>query len=101
MDSGGAVSAAGVFDGTIRPIIAVWAAYGLTANGDFLSVPLSLSGAVIVGLLYGLTDKTRNPDSTYRVHEPLLSLISTFVPAWLLLCVALTIKNPRWFTRWR
>ncbi len=83
----------------VGPLIAFRAIYFLSANGDFLSAPLYLSGVVFVGLLYGIDYKTRNRDSTYWIYRPLMSLISTFVLSWLLIYAALTIKNPNWLTR--
>ncbi len=83
----------------VGPIIAFRAIYFLSFNGDFLSAPLYLSGVVFVGLLYGLDYKTRNPDSTFWIYRPLMSLISTFVLSWLLIYAAFTIKNPSWLTR--
>jgi hyaluronan synthase len=83
----------------VGPIIAFRAIYFLSANGDFLSAPLYLSGVVFVGLLYGIDYKTRNRDSVFWIYRPLMSLISTFVLSWLLIYAALTIKNPNWLTR--
>ncbi len=83
----------------VGPIIAFRAIYFLTANGDFLSAPLYLAGVTFVGLLYGLDFKLRNPNSTYWMYRPLMSLISTFVLSWLLIYAAFTIKNPSWLTR--
>jgi len=83
----------------VGPIIAFRAIYFLTFNGDMLSAPLYLSGVFFVGLLYGLDYKSRNPDSTYWMYRPLMSLISTFVLSWLLIYAAFTIRNPSWLTR--
>ena len=83
----------------VGPIIAFRAIYFLSANGDFLSAPLYLSGVVFVGLLYGIDYKTRNRDSVFWIYRPLMSLISTFVLSWLLIYAAFTIKNPNWLTR--
>jgi cellulose synthase/poly-beta-1,6-N-acetylglucosamine synthase-like glycosyltransferase len=83
----------------VGPLIAFRAIYFLTAGGDFLSAPLYLSGVTFVGLLYGLDYKLRNPDSTYWLYRPLMSLISTFVLSWLLIYAAFTIRNPSWLTR--
>jgi len=83
----------------VGPLIAFRAIYFLSAGGDFLSAPLYLSGVTFVGLLYGLDYKLRNPDSTYWVYRPLMSLISTFVLSWLLIYAAFTIRNPSWLTR--
>jgi len=83
----------------VGPLIAFRAIYFLTANGDLLSAPLYLSGVTFVGLLYGLDYKLRNPDSTYWIYRPLMSLISTFVLSWLLIYAAFTIRNPSWLTR--
>src|SRR6267378_256024 len=83
----------------VGPLIAFRAIYFLTAGGDFLSAPLYLSGVTFVGLLYGLDYKLRNPDSTYWLYRPLMSLISTFILSWLLIYAAFTIRNPSWLTR--
>jgi cellulose synthase/poly-beta-1,6-N-acetylglucosamine synthase-like glycosyltransferase len=83
----------------VGPVIAFRAIYFLSANGDFLSAPLYLSGVIFVGLLYGIDYKTRNRDSVFWIYRPLMSLISTFVLSWLLIYAALTIKNPSWLTR--
>jgi cellulose synthase/poly-beta-1,6-N-acetylglucosamine synthase-like glycosyltransferase len=83
----------------VGPIIAFRAIYFLTMNGDLLSAPLYLSGVFFVGLLYGLDYKGRNPETTYWMYRPLMSLISTFVLSWLLIYAALTIRNPDWLTR--
>jgi cellulose synthase/poly-beta-1,6-N-acetylglucosamine synthase-like glycosyltransferase len=83
----------------VGPLIAFRAIYFLTANGDFLSAPLYLSGVCFVGLLYGLDYKLRNPDSTFWIYRPLMSLISTFILSWLLIYAAFTIRNPNWLTR--
>ena len=58
-----------------------------------------IAGVTFVGLLYGLDYKLRNPDSTYWLYRPLMSLISTFVLSWLLIYAAFTIRNPSWLTR--
>ena len=89
----------GVIFVLVGPIIAFRAIYFLTAGGDFLSAPLYLSGVTFVGLLYGLDYKLRNPNSTYWIYRPLMSLISTFVLSWLLIYAAITIRNPSWLTR--
>ncbi|PID52284.1 MAG: glycosyl transferase [Candidatus Moraniibacteriota bacterium] len=65
-------------------------------HGNWWTVPLYLSGILLVGFSFGLAYRLDNPDDDQWVYRPLMSLFSTLVLSWILFYSLFTIKKMQW-----
>lgn len=80
----------------IGPLIVFRHLVYIPLHGNWFSIPLYLSGIILVGFTFGLAYKLENRDCHRWVYRPLMSLFSTLVLSWLIFYSTVTIRKMVW-----